>query len=225
MSEQRFSGDGRDTREKLLDAAERLFAEQGFDSTSLRQITTAAGANLAAVNYHFGSKDDLIIEVLERKLQPLNRERIDLLDDLEARYDRKPPVERIVEAFIGPPLRLKRDSGEAGSLFMRLVGHAMNDGDERLRRMLTERFREVGERYSAAFSRALPHLAPTEVLWRLMFSVGSMVHSMQISTDYLKFVATDVEMDDVETIIARMVRFLSAGFAAPAAAPDEGGAR
>ena len=72
MNESDLNGDGRDTREKLLDAAERLFAEQGFDSTSLRQITAAAGANLAAVNYHFGSKEDLIVEVLDRKIKPMN---------------------------------------------------------------------------------------------------------------------------------------------------------
>jgi AcrR family transcriptional regulator len=221
MNEPQSPGDGKDTREKLLDTAERLFAAQGFDATSLRQITTEAGANLAAVNYHFGSKEDLIVEVLDRKMEPLNRQRIDLLDDLEVRHDRNPPLERIVEAFVGPPLRLKHGTGDEGNQFMRLVGHAMNDGNERLRQILTERFREVASRYGAAFSRALPHVPPAEVLWRMIFSVGSMVHSMQISTDHIKFVATDVEMDDLETTIARMVGFLTAGFAAPAASAPQ----
>ena len=92
MSEHEFSGDGRDTREKLLDAAERLFAEQGFDSTSLRQITSAAGANLAAVNYHFGSKDDLIVEVLDRRIKPMNASASTSLERLEAGGRRSPAL-------------------------------------------------------------------------------------------------------------------------------------
>ena len=101
-----------DTKETILDSAEQLFAEQGFAPTSLRAITARAGVNLAAVNYHFGSKADLSREVLARRLEPLNRERLRLLDACEATG--KPPLEGIVAAFVAPALNLNREAEGAG---------------------------------------------------------------------------------------------------------------
>ena len=101
---------GEITAERILDAAEELFADLGFDATSTRAITTRAGVNLAAVNYHYGSKDALIEAVFARRLVPLNRERLELLDRVEARAGAGgPAVESIVEAFVRPPMRKIRE--------------------------------------------------------------------------------------------------------------------
>ena len=83
----------------------------------------------------------------------------------------------------------------------------------------------MAERFTVALSHALPDVPPTEILWRLIFSVGSMVHALQVSEDHLRFVATDLAMDDLDTITARMVGFLSAGFEAPATDPPAEGGR
>ena len=218
------TSDVRDTKERLLDAAERLFGDQGFESTSLRLITTEAGANLAAVNYHFGSKEDLIVAVMARRVEPLNRERLTLLDRLEAAAGEEPPsVEEVLETFLAPPLRMKYAAGEAGTAFMRLTGHAMFQSNERIRHQLMDQFEEVARRYVAALTRAAPHAPAEETIWRLLFSVGAMVHALVISEDAKVHTWKQLDPDDVDALIDRMVRFLSAGFMAPAARPATGG--
>jgi len=92
-----------DTKERILDAAERLFADHGFPATSMRDITQEAGVNLAAVNYHFGSKEALMIAVLDRSTAPVNRARLEQLDALEAAAGDAPvETEQIVRAFLTP---------------------------------------------------------------------------------------------------------------------------
>ena len=140
------------TRDRILDAAEELFAEQGFAS-SLRNITSSAGVNLAAVNYHFGSKEMLIQAVFARRLLPINRERIERLDELESVADAGPTAAQIVEAFIGPPLRMGRDATRGGPVFCRLLGHAMSQPRDQIRALLAEQFREVMQRFVEAVKR------------------------------------------------------------------------
>ena len=99
-----------DTRSRILDAAERLFMEHGFDGTSMRMITSQAGVNLAAVNYHFGTKELLIQEVFRRRLTHLNQSRLVALDQLEAEAAGAPiKPSRIVDAFFGTALRMAAD--------------------------------------------------------------------------------------------------------------------
>src|SRR5512138_1669857 len=103
------------TKDRILDAAERLFAERGYDGTSLRAITAAAGANLAAVNYHFRSKESLMRALFSRRLGALNRERLELLRRLEVEAAGAPvPVERLVRVLLEPPLRLGNRHGASG---------------------------------------------------------------------------------------------------------------
>src|SRR5512141_280407 len=112
-----------DTRARILDAAEMLFTEQGFEATTLRQITGVARANLAAVNYHFGSKDALIREVFSRRLTWLNQQRLQELDRLEAAAGGAPlKPSRILEAFFGVALKMAADTEGGGRTFMRLLG-------------------------------------------------------------------------------------------------------
>ena len=109
-----------DTKTRILDAAERLFVEHGFEATSLRQLTTAAGVNLAAVNYHFGSKEELFQAVLTRRLDPMNQERIERLEKLEREASGKPlSCEKILFAMLIPALRLARDERREQRLAVR----------------------------------------------------------------------------------------------------------
>jgi len=205
------------TRERILDSAEKLFSEKGFDATSLRSITTGARVNLAAVNYHFGSKDALIREVFARRLGPLNEERLRLL--AEAGDD--PDLEQVVEAFVGPALRMSRVP--RGAMFMRLFGYAMSRRDDRILTMFTERFREVVERFTAALGGALPDLDGDEVFWRLLFMVGAMAHTMALSDKLSDLSGGRCDGSDVELTLRQLVPFLVAGMRAPSPRVDGGG--
>jgi AcrR family transcriptional regulator len=210
------------TRERILDVAERLFAESGFESTSLRQITSDADANLAAVNYHFGSKDELVREVLARRIGQLNRQRLLTLDALEAAADAAgPSVEQIVEAFVGPALRMAADPRVGGRVFSRLLGHAHAHPDHELTDFIVDQFRDVAQRFAAALHRAVPHLEESEIFWRMLFMVGSMAHSMAMG-DHLHKVSNGLcNPGDTMGILKRMVSFLAAGFRAPGLNTEE----
>ncbi len=208
------------TRDRILDAAEELFAEQGFAS-SLRNITSSAGVNLAAVNYHFGSKEELIRELFARRLGPLNEERLELLDRAESASGGTPPLEEIVNAFVGPALRMSHDP--RGAIFMRLFGHTMSQRDDRILRMFTDQLRVVIERFSAALARALPHLGREEILWRMLFMVGSMAHTMALSDKFPSISGGLCQAADVETTLRRLVPFVAGGLRAAAPTSKSGG--
>jgi AcrR family transcriptional regulator len=167
---------GTTTRERILDAAERLFAEKGFEATSLRSITQEAGVNLAAVHYHFGSKERLIRAVLERRLAPITEERLRRLREAEERPGGA-SLAQVVEAFVAPLLRL-RDLGEKGALFVRLMGRVMAETDEAHPGILRPYFHQTREAFLEAFRRELPHLDEEELVWRLHFVIGAVAHAM-----------------------------------------------
>jgi AcrR family transcriptional regulator len=218
--------DQKDTKERILDAAERLFSESGFSGTSLRNITAEAGVNLAAVNYHFGSKEGLIEEVFSRRLGPMNRERIALLDALEARGTTNDPcLGEIVEAFVGPPLRLSADPELGGLAFMRLLGHAMTQPSARIRLLLTSQFRDVGLRFVSAIRRAVPELSEAEAVWRVLFMAGAMGHALAFGEQVTEMYGDLVGDRGEQTLARRLVPFLAEGLRAPAAKLETEGAQ
>ena len=202
-----------DTRDRILDAAERLFAQQGFDLTSLRALTTEADVNLAAVNYHFGSKDRLFEAVLARLIAPINAERLARLDALEAKG--QPTVEALIDAFVGPALRLANDPHRSGIARV-LLGRCLSSPDEQMRTLLLRLFGGVLERFIAAFALALPHLDNDEILWRMFFMIGVMSQTMSCG-HHLKFVSMGAcDPGEIDATIPRVVQFVAAAMRAPA---------
>jgi AcrR family transcriptional regulator len=207
-----------DTKTRILDAAEGLFMEHGFEATSLRSLTAAAGVNLAAVNYHFGSKEELFQAVLTRRLDPMNKERIDLIDKLEREAAGKPiACERILFAMLIPALRLARDEELGGQHFLRLVGRAYADPAPFIRHFLSEQYAEMIGRYKEAFHKALPHLSRQELTWRLHFVMGALSYTL-LGADLLKLFdqVTPGLRDNDELLLQRLAPFLVAGLKAPA---------
>ena len=209
-----------DTKTRILDAAELLFMEHGFEATSLRSLTSAASVNLAAVNYHFGSKEELFQAVLTRRLDPMNQERIELLERVEREVPGKPVTcEKILSAMLIPALRLARDEERGGKNFLRLLGRAYADPAPFIRHFLSAQYAEMIGRYKEAFGRALPHLPKQELTWRLHFVMGALSYTLA-GTDALKLfsqmTATDKERDNDELLIQRLAPFLVAGLKAPA---------
>ena len=210
-----------DTKERILDAAELLFAEQGFAGTSLRAITSAAEVNLAAVNYHFGSKEALIGAVFSRRLEPINRERLVWLDRIEA--DGEPTLEQVIEAFLAPPLRASQDPAEGEALLhiTQMIGHATSRPDAAIRDLLFEQFTTIVDRFTAAIGRCLPQLTPDELLWRFLFMVGSMAHTMAMSKDVKALSQGICDPHDIDRMTDSMVAFCTAGMRAPVRVPEE----
>ncbi len=205
------------TKSRILDVAEALFMEHGFEATSLRAITAAASVNLAAVNYHFGSKEELFQSVLTRRLDPMNQQRLDLLTRLERDLAPGPvPCERILSAMFIPALALARDPERGGKNFLRLLGRAYADPAPFIRRFLSGQYALMIARFKAAFARALPHLPAKELSWRLHFIMGALSYTLA-GTDVLKLIAelTPAESGNDEMLLRRLAPFLLAGLQSP----------
>jgi AcrR family transcriptional regulator len=208
-----------DTRERILDVAERLFMAHGYDGTSMRQITGEAGVNLAAVNYHFGAKETLMQEVFRRRLDWLNDERMRVLDQLEAEAGDQPvKPSAIVDAFFGTLLRMAEDETHGGVTFLRLLGRTLTEPSEFIRAFLAHEYKTVMDRYKEALFRALPEVPKAEIVWRFHFMLGATSYAIA-GTDALRLV-TDWQIEDddstdrIDRLVPRLMSFLLGGLRA-----------
>jgi AcrR family transcriptional regulator len=199
------------TKDRILDAAERLLARKQVDATSLREITAEADVNLAAVNYHFQSKDALIRAVIARRIGPVNVKRLAMLDAIEAGAgEGPPPIGAVIEAFIRPVIELRGTRTIAP-----LMGRVFAESAEFLERFFREHLAEVTERFLAAFGRAVPLLPREEVFWRTHFLIGSMSHTM-IAGEFFQVITGGLcRADDVDGLVRRMITVFTAAFRAP----------
>jgi AcrR family transcriptional regulator len=193
-----------DTKTRILDAAEKLFGEKGFDATSLRDITTEADVNLAAVNYHFQSKESLIEATIMRAAGPVNDQRLAMLEGAGP----KPSVEQIVEAFIGPVL--EQDFEPMAPLMARVLA-----SPDTMRRVFKVHMESLSRRFAEAMAAALPELSHAETMWRLHFTAGAMAHTVTRAPLMRDLFGGVLDFKDRKLLIARLVRFAAAGFRAP----------
>jgi AcrR family transcriptional regulator len=199
-----------DTRARLLDVAEELFAEHGLERVSVRDITEAAGANLGAINYHFGTREGLIEAVFERRISPVNKARLAALDALEAEArDHAPPVEAVLDALIRPAATACLNDPKGGAAFGKLFGRCLAEPGPEVEALLSRQFAPLAERFQRALSRALPDLSRTDIFWRLRFTFGALHHFL-LTRD--KFVPKWVGKRDAEAELRDLVGFAAAGF-------------
>ncbi len=163
-----------DTKDQIIRAAEVLFARDGYANTSLRQITDMAGANVAAVNYHFGSKENLMIELLDRLIAPINVRRLELLDLADSGGTSE--VADVLAAFLRPDLEVIEELRARDPLLPHFVSRMYSEGSELMARVVGRQFAQTQRRFYAAFQRALPDLAPEDIAWRLHCVVGMVVY-------------------------------------------------
>ena len=217
------------TKTALLDAAERLFAMQGIEGASVRDITRAANANLGAINYHFGSKDRLALEVFARRLAPMNRDRVARLDALEkAAGKNRVKVEQIVDALIRPAVENVETRQGHEAAFLRLMNRCFQEPNAELKAFVEEQFAEVCERFDAAILRAMPDLPPGELFWRLNFLIGALHHGLEMWLRFDNLPCPKKKVPpmplDREGLIQRVVAFVSAGLTAEVKAYSANGA-
>ncbi|MFA5057104.1 MAG: TetR/AcrR family transcriptional regulator [Opitutaceae bacterium] len=207
------------TRGKVLKAAERLFGQHGFSGTSLRQITKEAGTNLAAVNYHFGSKEDLYREVLLQRVRPLNEERLMLLTQAEQLAGDQPlPLRAILDAFIRPVLGLATDRMPGRLAFLRLISRDLADPQPFLFTEMAREFDPLVKRYTQALAQTLPGLPAVDLFWRMQFTTGALLYAAAHQHDFERISSGLWQADDVEGCVRRLVDYCTAGFGAPRSA-------
>ena len=207
-----------DTRERLLDAAEELFSENGIGATSLRAITAEAKANLASIHYYFGSKEALLVEVFSRRITTVNAQRLELLDSAEAEGPGN--LDAIVRAFVSPALHLLQRPDLGGRHFAQLMGRLYSEPVE-IKFKILHMFEEIVQRFTEAIGARLPHLDQTELFWRFHYMVGSMAFTM-VAADIVEARSDEgCVHGDVEENVERLVRFISGGLGAPGRSGQE----
>jgi AcrR family transcriptional regulator len=197
-----------DTRERILDTAERLFADQGYATTSLRKVIAAAQVNIAAIHYHFGSKEELLDAVVLRKVAPVNAARIAWLERVEAAAGTGPlKVEDVLESFFLPTA----ETAQRNPDFVRLMGRMLTEG--MIPTLIEKHMHSTAMRFVSALRRAVPDLGQEELMWRAHFMVGAMAHAMAVKPI---FAGMEGNPPDIALRMRRLVTFLSAGFRAAA---------
>lgn len=166
-----------DTTNAILDTAEGLFAQNGYDATSIREITRHAGVNVAAVNYHYGDKPALLRAVTDRIVIPLNARRFHLLELAEARAEPSPPaLEAVLDAFIRPDVETLQSLSERGPTVARFLGRIYSDQTPWIQAMADEQFGPAGQRFVSALAPATD-LLPDELAWRMTRIVAVILHT------------------------------------------------
>jgi AcrR family transcriptional regulator len=205
------------TKARLLDVAERLFADHGIDGTSLREITKEAKTNLAAVNYHFSSKDGLIAAVFARRLEPLSAEQSALLDAIEQRAGEQPArLEDVLRAIIQPAVIGKSSLHEGQEPFHRLMGRVFAEPGSQLQLLVKTQFEKVSQRFDRLLRRSLPQLSAEEVFWRRQFLIGALHHVLLISDKPDSYAALGLHPSfEPRGMVEQLVDFAAAGFRVP----------
>jgi AcrR family transcriptional regulator len=203
-----------DPQERLLDAAESLFAEHGYNGVSLRMITASAGVNIAAANYYFRSKEGLFRAVFARRVGPMSVERQQLLDECIARAGgRAPPVEEVLEAFIAPAIRIT--ASPQAEAFKKLSGRISTDPSPEVRRTVYELYDDIAVRFVDVLRQACPHLSREDLFWRLSCIYGAMMYVRADSGRLQRLLGDDLMMTDSEAALRHLIPFLAAGMKLP----------
>jgi AcrR family transcriptional regulator len=192
------------TRSAILTAAERLYADRGFADVTLRDIVAAAGVNLAAVNYHFGSKDELIAELFVTRSLALNRERLSELRAAEERGGGRAGIADVLRALVGPSLRgcLGRDRQRSAAA--RFMIRASIESVPPIRKIKNREIDHL-RRFAAAMKRSLPGLDDADLYWGLHFALAMAHQTIRDSERLAKLSEGKCDLDDVEAVVERVV--------------------
>jgi AcrR family transcriptional regulator len=195
------------TKDRILDAAEKLFADAGYDGVSLRQITSAAGVELALANYHFGPKSDLFLAVVQRRADELNRERMALF----AALPNPPTLEGLIDAFARPFMEKSLRGGPGWKSYARLIAQIANS-ERWTQAVMHTQFDPVAEAFIKGVKRALPGADVRNIYWGFHFMVGAMTMTFAETGRIDTLSRGRCKSGALDKIYARMIPFLAAGF-------------
>jgi len=192
------------TRAAILDAAERLYADRGFADVTLRDIVAAAGVNLAAVNYHFGSKDELIAELFVTRSLATNRERLNELKAAEAKGGGRAPIDAILRALVGPTLRGCLGPENERSTAARFMIRASIESVPPIRRIKNREIDHL-RKFAAAMRRSLSDRSEVDLYWGLHFALAMAHQTIRDGERLTKLSEGLCDLNDVERVIERIV--------------------
>jgi AcrR family transcriptional regulator len=200
------------TRDRIMRAAERLFAERGFNGVSVRELAAAAQVNIASIGYHFESKEGLLSEVYRRHCEPMIAERLRGLE-AAARLRGKARVAAIIAAFVRPALQ--QVEIEDGATFMRLRAVLSGENSELLEKLVAENFDQSSSAFIDELCECLPHLSRTDVCWRFHFLLGAIYYTAAGPHRITAFSHGRCDPANTADVIEELVPFMTRAFYAP----------
>ncbi len=203
------------TKDRILGAAEELFAQHGFAGTSLRQVTSHADVNIAAVNYHFGSKDNLVNEVFRRRMDEMTSARLSQLE--QARSTNPGDLRAVLAAFVEPALAMAQDR-QSGGAFVRVIARAYAEKNDNLRKFLSDHYGHVLRDFGKAIGACVPGLSKEDLYWRLDFLAGALTYAMA-DFGLIKRPHNISEAAHRSKAAQELIHFAEAGFRASARTP------
>lgn len=203
------------TKDRILGAAEELFAQYGFAGTSLRQVTSHADVNIAAVNYHFGSKENLVNEVFRRRMDEMTAARLGQLE--QARSQQPGELRAVLAAFVEPALAMAQDR-QSGGAFVRVIARAYAEKNDNLRKFLSDHYGHVLREFGKAIGACVPGLSKEELYWRLDFLAGALTYAMA-DFGLIKRPHNISEAEHRSKAAQELIHFAEAGFRASVRCP------
>ena len=204
----------KNSKHRILDAAENLFAQEGFAAVSLREITRSAKVNIAAIHYHFGGKEELIEAIFLRRMAPLEKKRLALLQEaLKHAKNKKPELEAILHAMIYPLLEVGMDESGRGAVFVRLLGRYFLEMPFNPNPSTLDHFKESFHLFQSCLIQALPHLQNDagELFWRIQFTLSTVHHAIMLHNHLPPLMGTKPDFD---CLCRRLITYTAAGLRA-----------
>lgn len=206
---------GEETRNQIINVAQKLFASHGYDGISMRQITVEANVNVASIHYHFGSKENLLLEVLRRGATPLIEERRVALEKLA----RPLKLEEVVRAYVTPVFYGKMKPGSKRLMFGELRSRLVFENGELADKMLSNLFDDSTRSYVEAIAECVPNLPRIDLYYRFQYLIGAMFYAMSGSRRIQSLSGDICDPSDPEQTINHLTSFVSAGLRAPPGDP------
>lgn len=197
-------------RQRLIDASEQLFADHGWNAVSIRSIVASADVNLAALHYHFGSKERLLAEIFAARAKPIAEERLRLLAEID--LDDAPSLEKILEAFLRPALTIGADERFGGRAFVKLRARLATEPEALSRKILATAFDESSGKFLDALGQALPDVSRADLEWRFHFMLGAMFYTMANAGRIQSLTNGRCDPGRVEDALHNIIPFVAAGF-------------
>lgn len=203
-----------DPPSRILDAAEQMFADHGFDGASMRQLASAARVNVATAYYYFGSKEEVLAAVFDRRFGPVREQQWEALRQLERDFATEPPpLQTILEAMLLPPLRLA--DTPRGEIAMRVMGRILMDPNPGAQRLLQEQYRDLREAHLKAVQRAVPDLPKADLYWRFELLWGSFLFVLCNPSRLEQFTEGICNPGHPDVVLSQLLAVYIAGFHAP----------